>query len=504
MLQFPARLWFLWSVFVLEGMFTLVTLPLWEGFDEPYHFAVVRALAIEHRWPQPNETLPPAILDSFRRLPLPEALLAPGHRDHSSFWNPTRPPPHPPPQTWRMYESQQVPLYYLVLSLVLVPASQLPIEHQVLLLRLVTLLLASCLIPLAYVVAGRRHGLWAAAFVVFLPQYVMTSARITNDSLAAVCFALLAALIARDPVWFVSPRRALLVGLVAGMALLAKSYLLVILPALWMSGGWRGVRGSLTATAGAALIAGPWYVNTWLTTGSLSGEQIEATTRLSPLSLFSLGLKVDWWAAISFVFSSHVWLGNWSFVGLRGWMYHLLAILFLLVAAAAIRHLATASLGRFLLTSQLLLAAALAYHVILTFASTGRSATFGHYLDGCLLAEAVLLAPVLPSLCGRLLLLSLTVLATFGRWIYLMPFYAGFIVRTDSGSLPAFKLPLYNADVLWRMAVQSAAMLRLPALLILGCTLLGALITLVKLGFLVNESTSRFLKMQDDKQRVSE
>lgn len=502
--QFPIQLWFLWVVFLLEGMFTLVTLPLWEGFDEPFHFAVVRTLALEHRWPQPGETLPPAILDTFRRLPLPDALLAPGHRGHSDYWNSTGPPPNPPPQTWRMYESQQVPLYYLVLSLALVPASHLPIEHQVLLLRLVTLLLASALIPLAWCIAGPRHGIWTAAFIVFLPQYVMTSARIANDSFAAVCFALVAYTITRLPNWAGHWLAALVVGAVTGLALLAKSYLLILLPALWFSAGLAGLRGAIIATTAATAIAGPLYISTWFATGSLTGEQIEAGVHLSPSELFHLTTHVDWLGALSFGFNSHIWLGNWSFIGLRSWMYQLLALLFVIVATSAAFQLPRGPLVRFLLAAQLMLPVGLAWHVILNFAASGRSSTFGHYLDGCLLAESVILAPALTSISGRLMLAGFIVFNAFGRWIYLLPFYAGWIRKTPSGSLPAFPWQAYNSNSLARLSSQLAHNLHLPDYWLSLLIWIGLTITILKLTFVVNEKELPLIQKTADMQHVAE
>ena len=43
--------------------------------------------------------------------------------------------------------------------------------------------------------------------------------------------------------------------------------------------------------------------------------------------------RVDWYNAVDSLLVSHIWFGNWSFLGLRAWIYKLFMALYLLAAA---------------------------------------------------------------------------------------------------------------------------------------------------------------------------
>src|SRR5206468_6613145 len=159
---------------------------------------------------------------------------------------------------------------------------------------------------------------------------------VCNDSLAVALGSLsLCALFA----WKQQPHcmsRAAALAVVLGLALLTKAYFLALVPPLLVFGavharGKRINRQLLTIFGGAVLISGWWYARNWALTHSLSGEQFELAARGS--GLLASALRIRWMRAADFTFISHIWLGNWSFLVARSWMYHFFAVVAGLAAA---------------------------------------------------------------------------------------------------------------------------------------------------------------------------
>ena len=52
---------------------------------------------------------------------------------------------------------------------------------------------------------------------------------------------------------------------------------------------------------------------------------------LTPLvagDLWRYALAMDWWEAVKASLNAHLWVGGWSFLGVRSWMYNLLRGIF--------------------------------------------------------------------------------------------------------------------------------------------------------------------------------
>ena len=128
-------------------------------------------------------------------------------------------------------------------------------------------------------------------------------------------------------------RRAVALGTVLGLALLTKAYFLALLPPLVVLGAIEARRkrvyGPVVAIfAVTILISGWWYVRNWVVTHSISGEQLEAAVRNAPgVDLRGAARQVNWLQAADFTFLTHIWLGNWSFLVVRSWMYHFFALI---------------------------------------------------------------------------------------------------------------------------------------------------------------------------------
>jgi hypothetical protein len=71
-----------------------------------------------------------------------------------------------PPAVQRQYEGQQPPLYYAVLALPYMISRNWPLPAQVMWLRVVSMMLASTTIPLAYGIARQTAAARSAALAV--------------------------------------------------------------------------------------------------------------------------------------------------------------------------------------------------------------------------------------------------------------------------------------------------------------------------------------------------
>lgn len=471
----PVRLVLLWAVFVVRGSFYAHSTPLWEGFDEPAHYGLILHLAEDGEWPARTDALPGPVVQSLSVLPLPPLLAGESGWTHDRYWK--LPAAErvaletafregaagaSPQQRYLHYEAQQAPLYYWVCAAIHRALPRWPLADQVLAMRLLTLLWASLLVPATYgigaALAGSSTGWTAALLLAAMPQVAMTASRVANDgpagALAAI--ALLYFLRCRPSG---HPVRSAVWGVLTGLAMLTKAYLIVLAPVFGVVAVWEIVRAStrrrhvlaaLCFGVAVATVAGWWYWQTAVGTGSLSGEQLEMAAQgsLRGGRMLTMPLSnMPWWRAVDFIAKSHLWLGNWSFLGVRSWMYHLL---YGLVAVAGVgtivalfrrrRRLASGWLAVYLFEAAML--AAVLYHSLVSYVVQRVPGTFGHYLDGAIAAEAVLLAigarttggTALPKVLGLCLLL----VEGFGTHAYLLPYYAGSIAHDGQGNLAAF------------------------------------------------------------------
>jgi len=129
----------------------------------------------------------------------------------------------PAADPFTFYEAQQPPLYYWMFSAPLRLAGSWHLWPRVLMLRLLSMALASVAIPLPWLAAGETLGFWCAALIAVAPGFALDVCRVANDSLA-------------------------------NRADFPEAYLLAIVQALLLC------RRSLYGAAPALLIAGWWYL----------------------------------------------------------------------------------------------------------------------------------------------------------------------------------------------------------------------------------------------------
>jgi len=441
-----------------------MVLPLWEGFDEPFHFGYVQCLANGIGLPDPRTSglsqevgssllLAPGSLSVKRNIPeitsypeffgWPESMRQQAHRQLRSIDTSLR---------WQLsgtldYEAQQAPLAYAILALPERALAKVPLPSRVLLLRIIAGTTGGLLLFLgAERLAGQLgiSGLHkdAAIFCALSSQMLWaTLAHLANDWLAVpLALWLLVTVIHYEECPGI--RRALLAWGVLGLGLLTKAYFIAFLPlpmfACVIRYKWRDLGIGLVFLAA---LAGPWYLRNMERYGTISGMQ-ELREGTDPMpALRAIGVtKIP--AAFDSYARGALWTANNSFrsfsvITLRTFIF---AWLVALVLWAASRHgwaerMVVLFCGLFLL--------ALAYDAAINYVASHHETA-----SPCAWYAQVLLVPMLALgflgtsrsgaagrfVAGSMVLLSGYILAAT-YWVKLIPLYGGFTGRTSLASV---------------------------------------------------------------------
>lgn len=488
-------LFVLWLCFVLRGCFYAALLPAWEGYDEPFHFSFIQYVATHRTLPLATTPVSREVQASLHLLPLSweQRLhrMDPPIYTQDNYWQLPESdrrelqqqvrsiPPEWFTQTGTapaMYEAQQAPLYYWIMSIPLRLNWRWGLPAQLMLIRILGVLLASLLIPIAYVAAKRFFNSRAAAVgvvsvIVCMPELMIDVTRASNESLAVVVFSVLTLLLlmAVEPGgfrWFVAA------GAVLGIGLLTKAYFVAgvpafILIALYSIRKYEGERkrvawNALLGLALAVLLSFGWYWRNHSLTGSWSGEENDvAAVRGGMAHLMPAALHVNWVGGVTSVLVSHIWFGGWSFLKLPKPIY----LLFALGIAVVVAGLAKLLLKDRLRSSNLFVVftlygcfwIGLLYDILVVRMATGVSASDGWYMYAVILPELLLAAAslysllpqrmwwaILPSIAAAFAAIDL-----YGVCFLLIPYYAGIIRHTGDLVRPASLAQFANASPLF-------------------------------------------------------
>ena len=499
-LNFPKIMWLVWACFIAKAMMYCAALPVWEGFDEYSHFACIQHIALKHSMPAPDAHISREVRASMRLMPVPWVIRDqdPDFTSYEAYWQLSERERGRRDQELRSlapalgydpgdgrfytYEAQQAPLYYYAMAPVYWVIRDCDLGTRVWILRILTALLASLVIPSAYfavrqVISQAWLAVGFTVAIACLPQLLLSACRISNEGLAIGAGGITAALLLRCLDSPPSVRQGVWLGLALGAALLTKAYFLAMLPPAavvcvfgWICGSRRdAARQALAAAAVCGGIAGWWYVRTVLLTGSISGEQNDIAAHHSAMSLATAASRLNWWRAFDFLAISHIWLGNWSFLVVRSWMYRVVEGIAILGLAGAvlqfIRPRATLPRRDHLSLLALLWivpVAGLCYHTLVGFSSIGAVSSMGYYLDAFIVPEMLLVITGLIRLLperraiwpGPVVAILGLALEGFGTWLLLLPYYAGLIVHNAAGGLPAFPITEYSVDVVKMLAAR--------------------------------------------------
>lgn len=310
-------------------------LPLWEGFDEPFHYGYVQYLANGFGLPDPTKamlsreiaaslTLAPA--SNVVRQNLPQVTT---YGEYHSF-----PPAKraalrrglhdlPAPLRWQAseilnYEAHQPPLAYALLAIPDRLLANVPLLPRIAILRILAALAGAILLLLAaeriypYIISDNNYY-YSVLFCLFSAQMLWaTVAHVANDWLAIPLGAwVLAAMLKYSARQTLSTASAAALFLAA--ALLTKAYFLAFVPLLLslcvIRRQWRHL---LPVAAILVCLAGPWYIRNVVRFGTLAGTQ-EARSGVSASQVVANLPALDWPTAVFQSIHSAVWTGNNTF-----------------------------------------------------------------------------------------------------------------------------------------------------------------------------------------------
>ena len=365
-----------WLAFLLHSAAYCQLIPIWEGYDEWCHYAFIEHLRLSSSLPLTSERVTEEIRTSVQSATLRHEAADP----------------------MTLYEAQQPPLYYWVLSVPNRIFRSADIQTRVRRLRWLSVLMASLVIPFAYLAAlelfhQRALALSVCALIASMPGFMIDIARIGNESLAVA--------LASGIIWLLLRKDAPALGFVFGLALLTKVYFLMFVPVLIL-------RRRFSALAIAIAGSGWWYWRSFRMTGTLTGETLDvASTRLGLAARLAAAGKVHWLAVLDSALWTHIWTGAWSFLVLRSWMYRVFETIYAILALALLTVLLRRPWGRckrklaLLCSLEAAFAAIIAYHPLSIFMLKDLSFGPGWYFYVLIVAEALLLAAGLLILFGR-------------------------------------------------------------------------------------------------------
>lgn len=439
-------------------------LPLWEGFDEPFHFGYVQFIANGNGFPDPRTSrlsqevgasllLAPASLPVQRNLPevtsyeeffrWPEAMR---QQAHQQLWR-IDPSLRRVPSELVDYEAQQAPLAYAALALPERALANVPLPNRVLALRIIAGTLGGLLLFFGAERLGAQLGVTdpykaMAVFCAVSSQMLWaTIAHVANDWLAVpLAVWLLVAVIhyGEGP----SLGRAAFASGVLSMGLLTKAYFIALIPLVLLvcvfRRRWRDLGIALAVTT---VLAGPWYARNVVRYGTISAMQ-ELREGVNPAEALRAIRLERLPAAIDECARNALWTGNNTF---RSFSMNTLRAVMVVWTAALALWIATEHRPAdwIVLLYAGLFILALAYDTAINYVASHGEAT-----GPCPWYTQTFLVPLL-ALCFKgtsrspragkvaavvlMLLFGYVLVATY--WVKLIPLYSGFYGRTSLASV---------------------------------------------------------------------
>jgi hypothetical protein len=455
----------------LQAVLYCSVLPLFEGFDEPFHFAYVESLVRRHQFPVTRETpVSQEIEDAMRDTPV-SRLLSQALPGAISFeqWTRTSESDRSArldrlrriPQSARnvqgstlSYEAQQAPLAYLLLAPIDAALGPLRLPGRVLVLRLLGALVSAIFIVWGLDLLGRELAISSSfrfAGIAFALQTQMlwaSVAHVGNDQLAitlTIWFLLRLVITVKRP----SEANCFFLAALLAAGLLAKAYFLAFVPLVaallvWLVLKRRIAWGPAFASlALAGLVAGPWYLRNVLLYNSISGTQQGAAGIGAGKALAAL-THINWIASSAVFARWSLWTGNWSFTAFSHGVlnFELIVLAAAFLSAVALRRPWHAADG-WLLAAALLFAASLIYQTGVTWVESHGASTHPEpwYAQGILACFLMFCFGGLER-SGRTGRAAAVLLAFIAAWISLLtyaakllPYYGGGVTRSNLRAL---------------------------------------------------------------------
>jgi 4-amino-4-deoxy-L-arabinose transferase-like glycosyltransferase len=445
-------------------------LPLWEGFDEPFHYAYVESLSANKQIPVLKQTpISAEIRASLDIVPISFILKRsiPGTIAFEDWFSFSRAEQarrirelraipseqRKEPSSLLNYEAQQTPLAYLVLAPLDAMVSKAELPTRILILRLVLSLAATILTfggcrRLCYEL-GLSGSFQILLLVTFFEMQIFAAAvcHVANDWLAITAgvwfFALMASLVNRH-----RTRDAYLLSVVAAIGLLSKAYFLAFVPVfltVLVYERWRLRLLSKTVIVSVLItlvLAGPWYGRNLLLYKSLAGLQEDVGVGSSP-DVFYAFQHMNWSKTLLDSARLSLWTGNESHISFSQNTLNLQLLLFgatFVLFAVQIRKARTAEIWT--LGASLIFIGALLYDLCIAAGAHELQTTTGPYYAPCILPAVLALACLGLQRSGTLGRILAMALCLVSAWIAaltyvakLLPYYGGFIGRSTVGAL---------------------------------------------------------------------
>lgn len=455
---------------VLNSALYCCLLPLWEGFDEPFHYAYVESLSANKHIPVLKQTpISAEIRASLNIVPVSFILkrsipgtiafedwfaFSPAERaEHIQELRAIPSEARKQPSSLLNYEAQQTPLAYLLLAPFDALFGTLNLPARILFLRFLLALAATTITFWACVRLCDELGLLAPfrflLLAVFFEMQIFAAAvcHVANDWLSITAgawfFALMAAFINRT-----RPRDAYLLSFTVAVGLLAKAYFLAFVPvflAVLVYVRWRSrlsVRTVVLSLFITFLLAGPWYIRNLVVYKSIAGLQEDVGTKSHPDILYAFQ-HMNWPKTLLDSARLSLWTGNESHVSFSQTTLNLQLLLIsaaLILFAIHIQELRPTELWTLL--TALVFIAALLYDLCIAAGAGEQQTTTGPYYAPCILPAILVLACLglqRSGIMGKLLAVATCLLCA---WIAaltyiakLIPYYGGFIGRSTISTL---------------------------------------------------------------------
>jgi hypothetical protein len=461
-----------WLFFLLTAIFIGLILPLGEGFDEPYHFGYIQYIAQTHRLPPgPHLHLSVELENFLQHQPMGWRLqqIFPEFHTQEHYWQESTSDRETENIAIRnlrfsgsyvegssrfaeQYESHQPPLYYAVSAPLFLRLSRsFSLVDTFLAMRIWSVILASAVVPLSYFLARRASDSsvvprFVAVLVAMFPGLYPDLVRISNDALMVPLAAAVLLCLAR---WLDlrTTGSAVLLGLTLAAGLSTKAFFIPIALAVLLTliavKKFR-LAGMIALTSAVSCF---WYIrNAWIT-GSATGLPETVSSQSTILSsLRSMG-GIRWWDVLKLTAVSHIWMGNWSLLQYRSWMYEVVIAFFAVGVLGFLIHLARARSP--ILVSLCVVYAtfglALAYYATQVVQQTGVPIIQGWYLSPMVPIEAIVFAIGAEFLFRKSFRYAAAFVATcflaliiYGNVFIAAPYYSGLTDHAPSGHLRAY------------------------------------------------------------------
>lgn len=466
-------------------------LPLWEGFDEPFHYAYVQSLSSGHIPVFGKAYVSREIVASFSTVPLSRFLSGTAGTASFEEWfslpisekqarvaQRIDPVLRCQPSSLENYEAQQAPLAYALLVPFDLALSHVQLRWRILGLRLIASLIA---VALLWIALSRFQ--YAAIACAFSSQMLWaTVAHVGNDYLAVPLTTLFLVWLGKN-----TRRDLLILSFIFAAGLLTKAYFLAFAP-IFIAYVLYRKRPLLILIP--ALIAGPWYFHNKLLYGSFSGTQ-QAVAGIGFVQALKAVPQIPWLSSTLAFLHWSLWTGNWSFLSFSRITLDSELILIAIGLALYFRFYRTITVpDRWRLASCACFIAALIYQTCVTYIHTAGASLFAEpwYWQGILCFVWVLVFRGLEQghKPGRVLAIATVLLCA---WIAAVTYVAKLLPLYGSG----FGRATMSRAWTWWMSnpTQDLSTVALASPQVVYCLLLAFLVVLVWMGGRIVVTESR-------------